>query len=138
MREYTVLLDPPVYTPGETASSAAPVTAPTVTAAAPTRRAAPAPAAPPPANRAPAAGPSAAAAPEPATPITGNSYRVAKGDTLTKIARSLRANVPAKSADIDQTMMAVYRANPMPSVGISTSYAAARCCVSRARMQLPL
>jgi pilus assembly protein FimV len=28
MREYTVLLDPPVYTPGETASSAAPVSAP--------------------------------------------------------------------------------------------------------------
>jgi pilus assembly protein FimV len=33
MREYTVLLDPPVYTPGETASSAAPVTAPTSAAA---------------------------------------------------------------------------------------------------------
>src|SRR5450755_4335466 len=44
MREYTVLLDPPVYTPGETASSAAPVTAPT-SAPAPVRRAAPAPAA---------------------------------------------------------------------------------------------
>src|ERR1700738_2549559 len=37
MREYTVLLDPPVYTPGETASSAAPVAAP-VTAAPPVRR----------------------------------------------------------------------------------------------------
>ncbi|MGC2033493.1 MAG: hypothetical protein WA642_25985, partial [Steroidobacteraceae bacterium] len=44
MREYTVLLDPPVYTPGETASSAAPVSAPTVAAPpAPARRAAPAP-----------------------------------------------------------------------------------------------
>src|ERR1700689_2692187 len=32
MREYTVLLDPPVYTPGETASSATPVTAPSTTA----------------------------------------------------------------------------------------------------------
>ncbi len=42
MREYTVLLDPPVYTPGERASSAAPVaaatTAPTAPAAAPTPR----------------------------------------------------------------------------------------------------
>src|SRR5271156_5468685 len=38
MREYTVLLDPPVYTPGETASSAAPVTAPSVAAPAPARR----------------------------------------------------------------------------------------------------
>jgi pilus assembly protein FimV len=111
MREYTVLLDPPVYTPGETASSAAPVAAPTVSAA-PTRRPAPAPAAAPPAaNRAPAATPSAAA-PEPAAPLAGNTYRVGKGDTLTKIARSLRANVPVKQADIDQTMMAVYRANP--------------------------
>ena len=32
MREYTVLLDPPVYTPGESASNAAPVTAPAVAA----------------------------------------------------------------------------------------------------------
>ncbi len=106
MREYTVLLDPPVYTPGETASSAAPVTAPTV-AAAPARRAAPVIAAPPAPSRA-AASPSAAAAPEPAAPPTGNSYRVGKGDTLTKIARSLSAH----AADIDQTMVAVYRANP--------------------------
>src|SRR5580692_11370857 len=56
MREYTVLLDPPVYTPGETASSAAPVSAPTV-AAPPARRAAPAPGA-----TAPSAGRAAAAA----------------------------------------------------------------------------
>ena len=111
MREYTVLLDPPVYTPGEAASSAAPVAAPTVPAA-PIRPSAPAPAAAPSAaNRAPAATQSAAAS-EPAAPLAGNTYRVGKGDTLTKIARSLRANVPVKQADIDQTMMAVYRANP--------------------------
>ena len=30
MREYTVLLDPPVYTPGENAGSSAPVTAPSI------------------------------------------------------------------------------------------------------------
>src|SRR5450432_1319669 len=108
MREYTVLLDPPVYTPGETARSAAPVTAPTV---APPRRAAPAPAAAPPAaSRPSAASPSAAGgAPEPGTPITGNNYQVASGDTLTKIARSLHADTPA---NIDKTMMALYRANP--------------------------
>src|ERR1700729_2352825 len=35
MREYTVLLDPPVYTPGERASSAAPVAAATTAATAP-------------------------------------------------------------------------------------------------------
>jgi len=109
MREYTVLLDPPVYTPGETASSATPVTAPT---SAPARRPAPAPAAAPPAaSRAPAAAPSApaSAAPEAPAALTGNSYRVGKGDTLTKIARSLHSDSPA---GIDQTMMAVYRANP--------------------------
>src|ERR1700685_4130245 len=106
MREYTVLLDPPVYTPGETASSATPVTAPT-SASAPARRPAPA-AAPPPAPSAPVASPSPA--PERVAPsIAGNTYRVGKGDTLTKIARSLQAD---SSVGIDQTMMAVYRANP--------------------------
>jgi len=110
MREYTVLLDPPVYTPGETANSATPVTAPA--SAAPPRR--PGPVASPPATSrapvsSPAPAPSAAAPSEPAAPITGNSYRVSKGDTLTKIARSLRSDSPA---GIDQTMMAVYRANP--------------------------
>jgi pilus assembly protein FimV len=111
MREYTVLLDPPVYTPGETASTAAPVTAPS-SVAAPARRPAPAPATTAPAaNRASAASPSSAAgaAPDQAAPLAGSSYRVGKGDTLTKIARSLRADSPAA---IDQTMMAVYRANP--------------------------
>jgi pilus assembly protein FimV len=111
MREYTVLLDPPVYTPGESASSAAPVTAPTISAT-PARRAAPA-ASPPAAARPPAAGQSAAGtAPESGGRLTGSSYQVGKGDTLTKIARSLHANVPVKPADIDQTMMALYRANP--------------------------
>jgi pilus assembly protein FimV len=114
MREYTVLLDPPVYTPGETASSAAPVTAPT-SAAAPARRAAPAPAptvTPPASSRAPAASAAAAPKPEPAARFNGTSYKVNQGDTLTKIARSLRADSPSTPADIDQTMMAVYRANP--------------------------
>ena len=106
MREYTVLLDPPVYTPGETASSAPPVSAPT--SAAP-HRPAPAPAVNPPASRAPAASQPSAAASEPAGgSISGSSYQVGEGDTLTKIARSLRGS----SANIDQTMMAVYRANP--------------------------
>src|SRR5882762_261201 len=47
MREYTVLLDPPVYTPGETARSSAPVAAPTTSATPPVSAAAPAAAAPP-------------------------------------------------------------------------------------------
>jgi pilus assembly protein FimV len=156
MREYTVLLDPPVYTPGERASSAAPVTAATTTPAAPAPqvRTRPAPAATSPdtttaapsanstaaASAAPkhsgrsragrsastastttppsakAASPSAAS-PSPASPtgaesaaaVSGGSYQVAQGDTLTKIARSLHAGT---RADIDQTMIAMYRANP--------------------------
>jgi pilus assembly protein FimV len=126
MREYTVLLDPPVYTPGERASSAAPVAA---------ASSAPTPAAP--TRRAPAAGTTAADS-TPSKParvgratrapsdsgaiasgsdsgeatgtLSGNSYRVGQGDTLTKIARSLHSG--GSQADIDQTMIAVYRANP--------------------------
>ncbi len=127
MREYTVLLDPPVYTPGERASTAAPVTA---ASSAPATPAAPA-------RRAPAAGGATPADSTPSKParvsratrapgdtgdiapvndsgeatgtLSGNSYRVGKGDTLTKIARSLHSG---SQADIDQTMIAVYRANP--------------------------
>ena len=127
MREYTVLLDPPVYTPGERASTAAPVTAPSsapAATAAPARRA-PAAAATPSetaaskpsrsrATRAPSVaagdtGTSAAASDEAGGSLNGNSYRVGKGDTLTKIARSLHSG---SQAAIDQTMIAVYRANP--------------------------
>jgi len=131
MREYTVLLDPPVYTPGERASTAAPVTAATTTPApAPAARAKPVPVATSPAptadaTAAPAVTPSrtgrsarraSSAASNAATSSAtetsgpaGDGYRVAQGDTLTKIARSLRAG---SKADIDQSMIAMYRANP--------------------------
>jgi pilus assembly protein FimV len=119
MREYTVLLDPPVYSPGERASSAPPVSAPTNTAqpVIPTPRASTprttAPAAEPPAPRASRRSSSSSAA-SPAAPaaadaLGSNGYHVAPGDTLTKIVRSLHAGTPS---DIDQTMIAVYRANP--------------------------
>jgi pilus assembly protein FimV len=126
MREYTVLLDPPVYTPGENAGSSAPVTAPTTTVAPPAAAAAPAPSGsgrksktPAPAPTVPAdngaaeAPASASALPESPAAATGASLpatvQVAKGDTLTKIARSLRAD---NQANLDQTMIALYRANP--------------------------
>jgi pilus assembly protein FimV len=154
MREYTVLLDPPVYTPGERASSAAPVaaatTAPTAPApaAAPRVRTTPLPPPPAPTDSAttadattPAVAPkrsghtgrpakrvastsaatsTAAPSPPPESSATPNraesaasapegTYRVAQGDTLTKIARSLHAS---SQGDIDQTMIAMYRANP--------------------------
>jgi pilus assembly protein FimV len=142
MREYTVLLDPPVYTPGENASSSAPITAPATAAAtippapatkAPTTTAmppSPAVSAPAPAKtgrksrvQPPSAAPpdhGAAETPAPAVSATksppesaavagGGTIEVAKGDTLTKIARSLHAD---SQANIDQTMIALYRANP--------------------------
>jgi pilus assembly protein FimV len=141
MREYTVLLDPPVYTPGERASSAAPVAAATTTPAqsAPSVRSrpAPAPAAAPStdASSTPTPAPSrsrsrsgsrtssaASTAPSPAAstppassgadaaaPAAEGTYRVAQGDTLTKIARSLQHG---GRGDVDQTMIAMYRANP--------------------------
>jgi pilus assembly protein FimV len=134
MREYTVLLDPPVYTPGENANSSAPVTAPstagTKTAPTPpppsvtspsetappvaathpsgrrsrTHRAPPASAEAPPVAE--ARTPAATAAPAAENPDT---VTVSKGDTLTKIAHRLHADTPA---NIDQTMIALYRANP--------------------------
>jgi pilus assembly protein FimV len=112
MREYTVLLDPPVYTPGERASSGAPVSAPTVAPPASLPTASPhtgpqssprdgtqTPGTPVRASRGTAGG----------SGLAAGSYTVAEGDSLTKIVRSLKAGNPA---DIDQTMIAVYRANP--------------------------
>jgi pilus assembly protein FimV len=136
MREYTVLLDPPVYAPGERASTAAPVTAATTTPTPPpAARVKSAPIATSPAQAAdtaaaPATTPSsparssgrsarrASSAPGASNPSpsgteapgpVGDGYHVAQGDTLTKIARSLSAG---SKADIDQSMIAMYRANP--------------------------
>src|SRR5271154_5537525 len=154
MREYTVLLDPPVYSPGEKASTTAPVAAPVTapatvnTAPAPAPKPAPVAASPLPSTSAeqpnavplprtsrtasaghsgrgsrakstppaPAESPAEATAPaaapvsaEASGPIAGGTYRVAKGDTLSKIAHSLRAT---SLPEMDKTMIAVYRANP--------------------------
>jgi pilus assembly protein FimV len=136
MREYTVLLDPPVYTPGENASTSAPVTAPATAASPSASTSAPAsatsapaaststpstgrrsrnqhaPASPPAATDSGSAPAGAAALPESSAPALGaapGTIQVAKGDTLTKIARSLHADTPA---NVDQTMIALYRANP--------------------------
>src|SRR5271170_1351719 len=139
MREYTLLLDPPVYTPGEKASTAAPVAAPvTAPPPEPVRKPAPVAANPlsstteekPTAVPLPGTSPptssgrtprarrgaaprasSEATAPsaEASAPVSGGSYRVVKGDTLSKIAHSLRAE---SRPEMDKTMIAVYRANP--------------------------
>jgi len=115
MREYTVLLDPPVYTPGEGPNSAAPV-APATTAAPPPRRAAADESTAQPVRSAPTPLPSAAATGAAVASQTPGSIRVERGDTLTKIARSLEHGA-VDSAQIDQTMIALYRANPEAFAG---------------------
>ncbi len=114
MREYTVLLDPPVYTPGEAREQRGPGCCADRRRR---RRPGPRPHPVPPPRRSIAprpphrrqAAPRRAPAPRRARPAAGSSYHVSQGDTLTKIARSLRAGSPVQ---VDQTMMAVYRANP--------------------------
>jgi len=115
MREYTVLLDPPVYTPGERASSGAPVSAPTVAPSATVPGTTPSPRPQP--QTTPRDGtPTSSGAPVRASrgssgggTLAGGSYTVAEGDSLSKIVRSLKAG---NSMDMDQSMIAVYRANP--------------------------
>lgn len=144
MREYTVLLDPPVYTPGENAGTSAPVSAATAAPAASAPAPAPAASTPAPAASTPepsppvaatrtapstagrrskthaqasapastpaaAESPAASSAPSAAAAGSPTTIQVAAGDTLSKIAHSLHAETPA---DLDQTMIALYRANP--------------------------
>ena len=104
MREYTVLLDPPVYTPGQPASAVAAVAAPT-TADPPARRAAPA-------DSTTALPPSPTASAASSSSNTG--IRVGQGDTLTRIAHGVlaRSSIAATPANLDQAMIALYRSNP--------------------------
>jgi pilus assembly protein FimV len=107
LREYTVLLDPPVYAPGPAASEA-PVAAPRATTA-PAVSARPAPAAP--LASAPAASeprPSRAVA-APLSVEAGSTYRVRPNDTLWKIASA--AN-PGPRSEVNRAMVAIYQANP--------------------------
>jgi pilus assembly protein FimV len=111
LREYTVLLDPPVFAPTPSAAEP-PVAAPRATAAptqfgapAESRAAAAAAPAPAPAPREPRPSqPAAAAAIEP-----GSTYRVRPNDTLSKIAG---AAYPGGRTSVNRAMVAIYQANP--------------------------
>src|SRR5688572_21071040 len=93
VREYTVLLDPPVFAPN--AAAAAPVPAPSVAGAENTGQISrPAPQAPRPESTVPAGG--------------GDSYEVQRGDSLSAIARRLSAGTGARA---DQLMVSIYRGN---------------------------
>lgn len=118
VREYTVLLDPPVFMPSQ--QTPAPVTTPqsATTAEGRIERApAPAPVPPP-----PAATPRPAPAPEPAPTqarvaepkdqiiaAPGTEYVVQRNDTLSRIAGSIN---PGPRRVLNQTMIALFRANP--------------------------
>jgi len=141
MREYTMLLDPPVYTPGQSNASNAPVAAPSTGAGARegaiSRADAVPPAAPVPAPTqgssdmaAPANESSAgsdttarpkhgskgarsvAAPPAPAEGAGGgNSHVVQRGETLSSIASSA-AGASENTPETHSWMLAIYQANP--------------------------
>ena len=102
LREYTVLLDPPVYAPGPAATEA-PVVTPQATTAAPRSSAAESyPAAPEEGQprRAVASAPSVEA---------GSTYEVRPNDTLWQIANGA---YPGTRSDVNRAMLAIYQANP--------------------------
>ena len=113
VREYTVLLDPPLYTPGQNAAAAA-VAAPAVGTAAHEGSISRAPAAPaPPATSAATSAESAPRArananPSPPSGEPGTRL-VRRGDTLSQIAGSLSS---AGGPGTRSWMVAVYQANP--------------------------
>ena len=103
LREYTILLDPPLYSPQAAAAPqmpvAAPVTRPQVpVAVAPVSK---------PTYSAPA--PRPAAAPVATSRIEGNQYKTTGNDTLWEIAARVR---PSSSVSVHQTMLAIQDLNP--------------------------
>ena len=111
LREYTVLLDPPVFAPTPAAAEppvAAPRTSAPAKAAAPVR----AEPAPPPAMAPSEPAPRRAAAAVAAEP--GSTYQVQPRDTLWQIAS---AAYPGTRADVNRAMVAIYQSNPQAFSG---------------------
>ncbi len=103
VREYTLLMDPPVFAPGASVA-AAPVAAPTAGTSREGEIARPAPSPAP--ERAPRAAEEAPAlAAQAAT--DASSYSVRRGDTLTSIAAGLTGG-----ADTQRMMVSLYQGNP--------------------------
>jgi pilus assembly protein FimV len=109
VREYTVLLDPPVFT-GDKASPAAAVAAPEAAPQARSgnvERPAPAQTETPATAAAPAATPAPAQATSAAPANSANTYLVRRGDTLSAIAAQHFPN-----AERERALVALYKANP--------------------------
>ena len=122
VREYTMLLDPPVYTPGGSAVASAPVSAPATGSGAregAIARGADPPARdadPPPATRAPESSAASTAPPARASAAGGEAggeslHVVQRGETLSAIASS-EAGAGANTARTRSFMVAIYQANP--------------------------
>jgi pilus assembly protein FimV len=123
VREYTMLLDPPVYTPGQSPASKAPVAAPSAGTGAregsiarasevppsqDTSSVSPDPPAEPSGAPAPASSRSAGSSPGAAS---GSSHVVKRGETLSAIAASA-SGTAANSPQTRSWMLAIYQANP--------------------------
>ncbi|WP_271194631.1 FimV/HubP family polar landmark protein [Pseudomonas turukhanskensis] len=116
LREYTLLLDPPLYSPQVAAAAvpkppvAAPAARPAIAPVAPTARPA-APVAAAPAPVAPTARPAAPAAPAPAAAPAGkaadDTYKTTSADTLWEVAQRTRA-----TGSVHQAMLAIQDLNP--------------------------
>ena len=114
LREYTMLIDPPTFTPAEAVEAPPQVTAPSRTQEAdravierqPPQAVAPPATAPPAPQPRPVEQP---AAPQTAGSSGGQVYRVAPSETLWGIARDIK---PDEGVTINQTMVAIFEANP--------------------------
>jgi pilus assembly protein FimV len=105
LREYTLLLDPPLYSP-QTAVAAAPQLP--IAAPAPVPRPAVAPA---PVSAAPAPAPRPAAPAPASRAISGNEYKTTANDTLWEIAQRVGGG------SVNQTMLAIQDLNPDAFIG---------------------
>jgi len=115
VREYTVLLDPPQMRDARASADAqAPVAAPPI-AAAPAESARSARSAAPARRAAPERDPAVSAAPKAPMAIPGaaGAVTVRQGDTLGRIA----ANVRPEGVSLEQSMIAIYKANPSAFLG---------------------
>lgn len=114
LREYTLLLDPPLYTPQSVIPAAArlPVAAPALRIQAPAPAPRPATAATQPARPSAPVAPAAPAATQVSKPLQGNEYKTTANDTLWEIAERARAG-----GSVHQSMLAIQDLNPDAFIG---------------------